>query len=244
MAPTNQIDIDRWVDARLAALTPDEHWRPDASARLAEIDLRRVSRASHRPRWIVGAVVGTLFAFSLPGTRAFGARCLEACVAVTSRAAQRWRADEPAADRSNLVGSSVGNLAPDLLGFDAHGTPLRLSALRGRVVVLNFWASWCGPCRAEIPRLNELQTRYRSEGLAVIGISVDEGGWAAVTSFVAETQAAYTLTLANDEVTEAYGGINALPTTFVIDRDGRIVRKSVGELIDEHGVGLQLGRLF
>jgi len=241
MAQSERIVVDSWVDTRLAALTPDRQWEPSASARLAEVNARRAADASRRRRWMVAAAAPVMLAVSLPGTRAAGARCFSACVAVPSRATQLWRADEPFAGRPPAPGSALGDLASDMLGTDAQGAPVRLSSFRGRVVIVNFWATWCPPCRTEIPRLNALRSRYAADGLEVIGVSIDEDGWSAVTPFAAAQEIDYPLALANENVTSAYGGVTALPTTFVIDRDGRIVQKIVGQLIDEKGDALQIG---
>jgi peroxiredoxin len=243
MANNDRVETDSWVDAQLTALAPDENWQPNAAARLADVNARRVAGSSRRLRWMAAAGVMMIAGVSIPEARAVGSRCLDACVAATSLATQLWHGDEPEARRPPAVGVTLGDLAPDLLGLDSRGTPISLSTLRGHVVVVNFWATWCPPCKAEIPRLNDLQSRYGAQGLDVVGVSVDEGGWAVVAPFAAEQQISYTLALATDEVTTAFGGVTALPMTVVIDRDGRIVRKMVGQLFGEHGETLQIDRL-
>jgi cytochrome c biogenesis protein CcmG/thiol:disulfide interchange protein DsbE len=162
---------------------------------------------------------------------------------VTSRVAQWWRADEPGAAVPRVVGAAVGDLAPDLVGLDSQGAPIHLSSHRGRVVVLNFWATWCGPCLAEIPLLNDLQARYGSQGVDVIGVSVDEGGWPVVAPFADKLKIAYPLALSNDEVAAAFGGLSEVPATFVIDREGRIVIKRVG-VLSEEAAPLPIDRLI
>jgi thiol-disulfide isomerase/thioredoxin len=244
MAQNDRVEVDNWVDARLAALAPDDNWQPNAAARLADVTRRRVAARSRRFRWMVSAGAMVIVGMSIPEARTLGSRCLDACVAATSRATQLWRGDEPNAGRPPEVGAAIGDLAPDLLGADSHGAPILLSAFRGHVVVVNFWATWCAPCKAEIPRLNDLHNRYAAQGLDIVGVSVDENGWAAVTPFAAQHQIAYTLTLASDEITAAFGGVTALPMTVVIDRDGRIVRKMVGQLFGEHDETLQIDRLL
>ncbi len=118
--------------------------------------------------------------------------------------------------------------APDftLLGLD--GGTVRLSDYRGRVVIVDFWATWCPPCREEIPHFVNLQQQYGERGLTVIGISVDQGGPEAVEAFAREHGINYPIVMADNDVDRAYGGIRGIPTTFVIDRQGRIVKKYIG----------------
>jgi len=115
------------------------------------------------------------------------------------------------------------------LKFQAvDGTAVDLAKLRGKVVLLDFWATWCGPCRVEIPDFVKLQSKYKDKGLEIVGLSLDADGEKAVKPFVDKHDINYTMLLANDETAKSYGGILGIPTTFVIDRQGRIVQKFVG----------------
>jgi len=107
------------------------------------------------------------------------------------------------------------------------GKPLSLAAARGKVVLLNFWATWCGPCRAEIPDLIALQQKYR-EQLQIIGLTVDDDDASMIKDVVAETRINYPVAMASQEVRMQYGGIAALPTSFVLDAQGRVVQKHEG----------------
>jgi thiol-disulfide isomerase/thioredoxin len=234
MAHDDQGTRDPWVNDRLATLlTPEraDEWQPDANASLSVARARETMRRARRIRLAAGGVVAAAVLVSVPGTRALGAKCVGACVAVTTRAAQRWSGGEPDAARPPVTGALVGDIAPDVVGLDAHGAPVHLSGLRGRVVVLNFWATWCGPCLAEIPVLNDLGQRYGSQ-VEVIGVSLDEDGWTAIDTFRTDHPMNYPLALANDDVLASFGGVDQLPATFVIDRTGRIVIKRVGLLTE------------
>jgi len=117
--------------------------------------------------------------------------------------------------------------APDIQVKDLDGKDVSLSASKGKVVLLNFWATWCGPCRAEIPGLIELQNKYK-DGLQIIGMVVDDDDEANVRDVVKSESINYTVALTTPQVRMAYGGIMALPTVFVVNRDGRVVQKHVG----------------
>jgi peroxiredoxin len=113
--------------------------------------------------------------------------------------------------------------APPWTLRNLEGKPVKLSDFKGKVVLLNFWATWCPPCRAEIPELMSLQKQYAPQGLVVLGVSMDEGGVASVARFVKSKEINYPIVMGTAELAEAYGGVEVLPTTFVIDRTGRIV---------------------
>jgi thiol-disulfide isomerase/thioredoxin len=109
------------------------------------------------------------------------------------------------------------------------GHDLASASLRGKVVIVNFWATWCPPCRAEIPDLVKLQDKYRDR-LQIIGISEDEEGTDKVIRFAADHDMNYPIVMNSPELEEKFPGVGALPTSFIIDRDGRIVQKHVGML--------------
>jgi thiol-disulfide isomerase/thioredoxin len=118
--------------------------------------------------------------------------------------------------------------APEWELTDLNGKLIRFSDFRGHVLILDFWATWCGPCRVEIPHFVELQKQYGDKGLTVIGVSLDEQGPDVVKKFVKRLAVNYPIVIGNEKVAEAYGGIVAIPTTFVIDRHGRIVSRHIG----------------
>ena len=125
------------------------------------------------------------------------------------------------------VSAAGHSLAPDFSLTDLNGQPLNLASYRGKVVLLDFWATWCTPCRAEIPHFVEYQNNYRPQGLQIIGISMDDD-LKPVGPFYKEYKMNYPVALGNDKLAEAYGGILGLPVTFLIGRDGHIQAKYVG----------------
>jgi peroxiredoxin len=118
--------------------------------------------------------------------------------------------------------------APDFLLKDARGTQVKLSDYKGKVVLLNFWATWCGPCKAEIPWFVEFENKYKGSGFAVLGVSMDDDGWKSVRPFVQQRLMNYSVALGDDALAAAFGGIDSLPQTFLLDREGRIAAKYVG----------------
>lgn len=117
--------------------------------------------------------------------------------------------------------------APEFSLTDLAGQKLDLHDYEGKVVLLDFWATWCGPCRIEIPEFEDLQNRYRDQGFAVIGISMDDSV-PPVKDFYQQFKMNYPVAIGDSKLAELYGGIFGLPTTMVIGRDGRIYAKHVG----------------
>ncbi|HEY8994848.1 MAG TPA: TlpA disulfide reductase family protein [Lacunisphaera sp.] len=127
-------------------------------------------------------------------------------------------------------GSLTGQAAPAVTFQDLAGKEVSLAALKGKVVVVDFWATWCGPCRQEIPGYIELQKKYGKDGLMIIGVSLDQKGPKAVKKFVEANGMNYTVVMGDDKTVDAFGGFNSIPTTFLINRDGRIVHQKSGAM--------------
>jgi peroxiredoxin len=143
--------------------------------------------------------------------------------------------------------------APDFTLTDSNGKKVALADYRGKVVLLNFWATWCGPCQIEIPWFQEFEQQYKSKGFEVLGVSMDEDGWAAVKPYMAAHKLNYRIVLGDETVSALYGGLEALPTTFIIDREGKfafpphvgLVGKNeyaseIQSLLDEKGTNASL----
>ena len=117
--------------------------------------------------------------------------------------------------------------APDFKVATLEGNEFTLADQRGKVVLVNFWATWCGPCVIEIPDLQRLYNEYGDEGLTVLGVSVEDGDVDLVRDFVAMYEMTYPVAISMD-LTEQFGGVYGLPTTFVIDKEGQIVERVIG----------------
>jgi len=118
--------------------------------------------------------------------------------------------------------------APEFALLDIDGSINKLSDFKGKVIILDFWATWCPPCRAEIPHFVELYDEYKNKGLEVIGVSLDSNPEKALPPFIEEYDINYTMLVSDRGVTDSYGGVRSIPTTFVIDREGRIRKKYIG----------------
>lgn len=133
------------------------------------------------------------------------------------------------APQANVQAALAGKLAPDFTLQSTDGKTIHLSDFRGKGVVLNFWATWCEPCKIEMPWFEELQKQYGPAGLQVVGISVDDDATAAdLTKFAKGVGVSYPILMGKESVENAYGGVEFLPATLYIDREGKIVDKVFG----------------
>ena len=133
---------------------------------------------------------------------------------------------QPSADKAPPGPSAKS--APSFTLQDLNGKQVSLSDFKGKVVILDFWATWCPPCVKEIPHFIALYEQYKDQGFAIVGISVDRGGISVVKSFARKYQVNYPILMTDGQVDKAYGDIPSIPTTFVIDSAGNIRQKYVG----------------
>lgn len=149
----------------------------------------------------------------------------------------------------NIKPLAARQAAPNFSLRDANGATVTLAEYKGKVVLLNFWATWCVPCKAEIPWFQEFDAKFKDRGFAVLGVSLDEEGWGVVKPYVAERKITYRMLIGSEEVSTIYGGIDSLPTTFMIDKEGKIAahhtglmskatyQKEIEDLLDAKTVG-------
>jgi peroxiredoxin len=123
--------------------------------------------------------------------------------------------------------------APNFSLQTQNGKVIELSKLKGKVVLVNFWATWCPPCRAEIPDFIEVYNTYKSKGFEIVGIALDEDGWSKVAPYIEKVKINYPIVLGSAKVVQQYGGIEAIPTTFIVDKNGYVVASQVGVVSKE-----------
>jgi thiol-disulfide isomerase/thioredoxin len=216
-----------WVDDRLAKLNPEEEWQPHVTTAFARFEDRRTRR--RLPRATLVVIVALVCVATFPAPRAFAQRmiapCVEACESlVLSQGDIHYHLHRMMWSFHNWLGLT----APDFAVTDASGANFQLSDYTGKVVLLNFWATWCGPCKEEIPWFVEFQHAHANHGFAVVGVSLDEDGWKAVRPFMESQKINYRVAIGNDALAQKYGGLESLPETLLIDRNGIVLVKHVG----------------
>jgi peroxiredoxin len=153
----------------------------------------------------------------------------------------------PAADesavRAALHPAKERKPAPDFALTDPSGKTVKLKDYHGKVVLLDFWATWCTGCKKEIPWFAEFQKTYGAKRLAVVGVSMDEDGWKVLRPFLAEAQIPYQILLGDDAMAKRYG-IENMPDTFLIDRKGKVAATYMGGLVDRDNVEANLKALL
>ena len=145
--------------------------------------------------------------------------------------------------RAALQPSEERKPAADFALQDASNKTVKLKDYRGKVVLLDFWATWCTGCRKEIPWFSEFQARYGAKGFAVVGVSLDEGGWTVLKPFLAEAKVPYQMLLGDDPTAKRYG-IRNLPDTFLIDREGKVAAVYIAGIVDKDDVEINIKALL
>ncbi len=224
MGTDSEIQTGRWVEARIAMLNTEHDWEPDTGAALARFRSERDARHAPKPRWMWAAalIAAGVMLVAFPAPRALAERCLSCSVAL-------WQSLAAAGPgRANLKPGKNRRTAPDFNLIDAEGHAVRLSDLRGKVVLLNFWATWCHGCKTEIPWFVEFQQHYGDRNFVVVGVSLDADGWKSVRPFLREHNINYRMTVGSDRMAALYGADQSLPVTLLIDKAGRIAARHPG----------------
>ena len=139
-------------------------------------------------------------------------------------------------DGDEQVALSRGDSLPPINLPDAEGKAWTSRDLEGKAVLLNFWATWCAPCRREMPLFDEMQRKYEDQGFTVMAVSVDREGWDVVRPYIDDLKPSYPVFVADESITRAFGEINTLPTTYFVHRNGTIYARHVGELSRSHAI--------
>ncbi|MGC2333934.1 MAG: TlpA disulfide reductase family protein [Candidatus Acidiferrales bacterium] len=221
METNRETAVGPWVDGQLVGLYPDDDWEPDATRAFERFAESRAAVSAERKKWIrntAALTAASVLLLTLSGSRIFRIWTTPLSPVVG-----------PAQVSAGMKIVKDGQKAPDFTLPGANGTEVRLSSYKGKVVLLNFWATWCYGCRLEIPWLIQFQNKYKDRGFTVIGVSMDDAGWKVVRPFLAEKQMNYPVVVGTDNVSKRYN-IQSLPATFLIGRDGKIAASRVGDV--------------
>ena len=220
------------VDELIEKLAPPNDWYPNTDQAFARFHARRGARENFVTR---GLTLEVSLRAWLCGAAIAAAVCACLLAFPTSRDLVQRLWVGRASGRMVYVGQVYADLktlkekqaAADFTLKDAQGRDVHLSDYRGKVVLINFWATWCHGCQQEIPWLVEFDRKYRSKGLAVIGISMDEDGWTTLQPYLKEKNVNYTVVIGNEAAAGDYG-MYGMPMTFLIDREGKVSAVSSG----------------
>ena len=170
---------------------------------------------------VSAALIVGLALTSAPTPSVLAQRCIDCSIAL-------WQSISPNAPaEAKLIAAGDRVAAPDFTLIDANGKSIRLSEIKGKVVLVNFWATWCGGCQIEIPWFRDFYNRYKKSGLDAVGVSLDSDGWTSVRPYLKEKPIAYTIVI-GDETTAKEFHVNSMPVTLLIDRNGKVAAKHTG----------------
>jgi peroxiredoxin len=215
---------DGWVEERLARLDPGEEWQPNVTAALARFRSGQAAGSFMRKRWALAAataMAAILCAMVLPSPQVLAHRCLECSIAAWESLAAT------APGQARVKPESERQVAPDFELQDANGKEVKLSDFKGKVVLVNFWATWCEGCQVEIPWFVEFAKKYEEKGLVIIGVSLDGDGWKSVRPWLKEKNVNYTIVIGNEGLGKKYG-LDGLPLTALVGRDGKVADSHCG----------------
>jgi peroxiredoxin len=216
MENNNELHGSEWVDQRLAQLSSE--WTPDTNRALARLrDRRGIPTMRTRAwnwKWSIAGGTVCLCLMAFPAPREAAHYCLNCTAALWQNLSTSSKVA-----RASLMPEYARKPAPDFILNDASGRPVQLSSFKGKIVLLNFWATWCPACEVEIPWFIDFQETYAPRGLQVLGVSLDDGGWKLVKPYIAAKRVNYPMMIGD---TRALFGVEALPVSFIIDKAGRI----------------------
>jgi peroxiredoxin len=224
MATNSEMNGANWVEEKIASLREEAEWQPDVHAALQRFLEKRQGGGAVWRRWAFVAsmaAVACLFTMALPSPQVLAHRCIECSVAVWQTLAGgtgEQTAMKPAGERE---------VAPDFALKDANGKEVRLSELKGKVVLVNFWATWCEGCQVEIPWFIEFAKKYEGDGLVVVGVSMDDDGWKSVKPWMEEKKVNYTVVIGDQALGKKYG-LESMPLTALVGRDGKVADTHAG----------------
>jgi cytochrome c biogenesis protein CcmG/thiol:disulfide interchange protein DsbE len=188
---------------------------------------------------VLGIALFVLAAFAWAGWANWEYRKQQA-QKMLATAAQGELAAGETADAMYTSSPLLGKPAPNFSLEDLSGKKVSLADYKGKALLINFWATWCGPCKLETPWLVELRNQYQAKGFEIVGISAeddevtpaDRAGWAkdkaAIASFVKQEHVAYPVLIGGDSISNTYGGLEAMPTSFWVDRSGKVISAQMG----------------
>jgi peroxiredoxin len=223
---SDAVRTNRWVDERLSALNRGEEWRPNVNAAYSRLNELRATAGWVAKRGILVAAASVvaicLCVMAYPSPKVFAHRCLECTVAV-------WQSLAPSASiQASLPPENARKAAPEFILNDSNDKAVSLLEQKGKVVLVNFWATWCHGCQLEIPWYVEFQKKYANQGLVVIGISMDDDGWKSVRPWLDEKKVNYPIVIGNESLGKQYGLDSEMPLTALVDRGGRIANLHTG----------------
>jgi len=225
----------------MAALNRVGGWEPNVNRGLARLNERLRAGTGKRSVWVwkwamATAVVLGLSLTVLPSPRVLAHLCVECSMAV-------WQSIVPQAPaKSELKPEAERKKAADFVLTDADGKTVKLSELKGKVVLVNFWATWCEGCQVEIPWFVLFQKMYGEHGLNVVGVSVDDEGWKVVKPWILEKKVNYPIVLGDWELGKRFG-VEGLPVTLLIDRNGNVAATHNG-VVNKDGCEKDLKQLL
>ena len=155
-------------------------------------------------------------------------RRLEMQQAQDHAASQMTLVPDSASNSESTTPKLQGKVAPAFTLVSLDGKKVSLADYKGKPVLVNFWATWCGPCKLEMPWFEEFGQKYAGQGLVVLGLAADDAGKPVIASTAKKSGVTYPILLADDKVEEAYGGIDFLPETFYVDRSGKVMLQTAG----------------